>query len=102
MKMGWCCDRYRIDVAPKQFIDVRYRNAAQCPRDKVRLLTVGVRDSYQLGSRQPGEYTCMIAAHDADADDTDTQRPLRARYCSLHHILKVSPNAPKYPPPISP
>jgi hypothetical protein len=33
----------------------------------------------------------MIAAHDADADDTDTQRTLSACYCSLHHISMVSP-----------
>jgi hypothetical protein len=91
--VGWRCDCYRVDVALKQFIDVRNRNAAQRSRDKVRLLTVGICDSDQLGSRQSSKYTSMIAAHDADADDTDTQRTLRACYCSLHH-LPILPQAP--------
>ncbi len=72
MKLSWRSNRYRVDVALKQFIDVRDGGAAQCPCDKVHLLTVGVCDSDQLGSRQPGEYARMVAAHDADADNTDT------------------------------
>jgi hypothetical protein len=101
MKVGWRSNRYRVDIALEQFIDVCNRDAAQSPSDKVRLPTVGIRDADQLGPRQPGKYTRMIAAHDADTDDTDTQWTLRARYRSLHHILMVSPR-PKYPPPILP
>jgi hypothetical protein len=43
----------------------------------------------------------MVAAHDADTDDTDTQRTLRVSNRSLHHILMVSPR-PTCPSPILP
>jgi hypothetical protein len=90
VKVGWRSNRYRVDIALKQFVDIGDCDAAQCPRDEVRLLAVGIRDTDQFGSRQPRKYARVIAAHDADTDDTDTQRTLRARYCSLH-ILMVSP-----------
>ena len=84
MQMGRCRDRDRVDSAIEQLIDVGDGAAAERAGDEFSLLAVGIGDADQLGPRQSGKHAGMIAAHDADADDADTQRTLRA---ALHACI---------------
>ena len=47
--------------------------AAERAGDEIGLPAVGIGDADQFGARQSGEDARMIAAHDANADDADTQ-----------------------------
>ena len=40
--------------------------------DKIRLFTIRIGDADEFGARQSGEHARMIAAHDANTDDTHT------------------------------
>ena len=92
MEMGRRRDRDRIDVQVEQFADIGDRGAAQGAGDEIGLLAVGIGDGDQFDAGQPGEHAGMIAAHDADADDADAQRAFCTRYCSLRHVLTISPD----------
>src|SRR5262245_25702103 len=87
MEMSRSRDRDRVDLALKQFVHVGYGGAAEGAGYEFSLLPIGIRDADQFSGGQTGEYTSMIAAHDAHAHNAHTQRALRACYCSLHHLL---------------
>ena len=91
MQVGGRGDGDGVDVEIEQFADIGDGGAAQGARDEIGLLAVGIGDADQFGARQSGKHAGMVAAHDADADDAHTQRTLRARCCSLHHVSMVSP-----------
>src|SRR5215831_2342166 len=96
MKMGWRRNGDCVYIALEQFADIGDGAAAQCARDKLGLLAIRIGNSDQLGAGQAGKHTSMIAAHDADTDNPDTQRTLCARYCRLHH-LSMYPHTPTLP-----
>ena len=91
MEVGRRRNRDRIDIALDQFADIGNSDAAQRTGDEFGLFAIRVSDPNEFGARQAGEYTSMIAAHDANADDTHTQRTFRACCCSLHHVSMISP-----------
>ncbi len=86
MKVGGRRDGDCIDIALDQFVDVGNSNAAQGTGDKFGLLAIRISDTDKFGAGQAGEDTGVIAAHDANADDSHAQRTLRACCCSLHHV----------------
>src|SRR5260221_13538820 len=90
MEMGRRCDRDRIEVALDQFANIGNSGTAQCAGNEFRLFPIRVSDPNEFGARQSGKHASMIAAHDADADDTDAQRTLRVCYCTLH-VSIISP-----------
>jgi hypothetical protein len=93
MRRGRDCDR--VDIALDQLVDICDRGTAQCAGNEFGLFPIRIGDANQFGSRQTDEYPGMIAAHYANAHDSNAQRTLRVCYCSLHHvsILPQSPNS---------
>ena len=91
MQMGRRGNGDGVDVAIEQVADIGDGRAAQRARDEFGLLAVGIGDADEFGAGQSGEDAGMIAAHDADADDADAQRTLRACCLHLRHVSMVSP-----------
>ena len=77
----------------EQFLDVGDGRAAERAGDEIGLLAIGIGDADQFGARQAGEHAGMIAAHDADADDADTQWTLRVRMLPPASSSEGSPAA---------
>jgi hypothetical protein len=93
MQMGRGRDCDRLDVTLDQLVNIRDGGTAQSAGNEFGLFPIRIGDANQFCSRETCEYTGMIAAHDANAHDSYTQRTLRACYCSLHH-LPILPQAP--------
>src|SRR5262245_1512108 len=97
MEMSRRRDRNRVNFVVQQFVNIGYRGTAQRTGNELSLLPIGIRDAEQFSAGQTGEYRSKIAAHDAHAYDTHTQRTPRACYCSLPHVSTV-PQAPLLSP----
>ena len=78
-------------LSASKALDVGDGGTAQRAGDEFGLLAVGIGDADKLGAGNAGEHARMIGAHDADADDANAQRALRAWICRLRHALKASP-----------
>jgi hypothetical protein len=88
VQMGWRRDGDGVEIEIEQFADGRHRRAAQGTGHEIGLLAIGIGNAYQLGARQTGKHARMIAAHDADADNTHAQGTLCVRLYRLRHLLK--------------
>src|SRR6185312_13866836 len=101
VEMGRCGNGDGVDVARQQFVDVSDGVASKRAGDEIDLLAIGVGNANQFGSGQAGEDPRMVASHDADSDDTHTQRTLRICDSSLHHLTTVSPSPRTFASPVS-
>ncbi len=81
-----------IDAMGDEFADVVESSAAKFAGHEVAALAVGIGDADQSDPRQFGKHPGVIAAHDAHADNADTQRRARVRFFSLTHD-PMSPHA---------
>ena len=78
-----------IDAAIEQRLDRIVAGDAQGLRHEVALLLIRVADANELYARHIGEHARMVAAHDADADDADTQNSLRVMCRGLPHVGRI-------------
>ena len=74
MKMGRRGDGDRIDSAADQRLQIGECGAAERVGDKLALLTVGIGHPDQLDAGHFRQHARMVAAHDADADNSNFQR----------------------------
>ena len=73
VEMGRGGDGDGVDAEVEHVVDLADGLAAERTGDEIGLPAVGIGDADQFGARQSGEDARMIAAHDANADDADTQ-----------------------------
>jgi hypothetical protein len=88
VQMGWCGNRHGINAGAKQAIDIGESRTAKRARHEIALLLLRIGNANQRHARQIGEYACMVAAHDADADNADPQHPIRVIIRGLSHVAR--------------
>ena len=89
MQMGRRGDGDGIDAGGQQALDVGIALAAERAGHEVALLRFGVGNADQLHARKIGEHARMVAAHDADADDTDSKRLVRGDCGPFRHAPPI-------------
>ena len=85
-----------VDAVADQRLGVVECGAAEIAGDGLAAFAVGIGDADQFHTRQFGQHTGMVAAHDAHAHNTDTQR-ISAHFLGITHDAK-SPLLPRSQP----
>ena len=86
MQMGGRRNAHGIDAQRQEPVQIVDGRSVERAGDEPRLLPVRVGDADKLNPRESRKNAGMVAAHDADADDSDAQRVLHAALYALHHV----------------
>jgi hypothetical protein len=73
VQVGGRRNGHGVDADCQQLSDVREGRTGERTRHHVARLAVGIRHTDEAHAGKIGKDPCMVAAHDADADDADTQ-----------------------------
>jgi hypothetical protein len=74
MQMGRRRDGHRLDAAVQQRLKIRKHRAVQSAADQFALLAIGIDDPRELNVGNFRKDARMVAAHDACADNANSQR----------------------------
>jgi hypothetical protein len=80
MKMGRRRDGHGIGLAIKQRVDIVHYRTPEDVGHEIALLGIRIGDADDLHSRDGGKYTCVIAAHNPDADHPDANQAFIAAF----------------------
>jgi hypothetical protein len=81
-------DGDRVDAVTHQSLGVVEGGAAERAGDEFAALAIGISDANQLDAGQLGKHASVVRAHDADADNADTQRAVPVHFLRLTHDPK--------------
>jgi hypothetical protein len=88
MQMRRRGDSDGVDARAQQSINVGEAGATERPRDELPLLDIRIGNANELDSAHIGENAGVIAAHNADAYNPNSQRSFGASSDSLSHNSK--------------